>query len=145
MTQVSDDMTLCVEQEIEIAATADKAFASLVANLSDGFGPDGHSMPLKLEAWPGGRWFRDLGNNTGHFWGHVQVIKPPTLLEITGPMFMSYPAISHLQLRLTGKGDKTLLTLRHRALGAIEDQHRRGVSEGWGSFMNATKAQAERK
>ena len=21
------------------------------------------SMPFKLEAWPGGRWFRDLGNS----------------------------------------------------------------------------------
>ena len=39
--------------------------------------PDGTPMPLKLEPWPGGRWFRDLGNNAGHFWGHVQVIKPP--------------------------------------------------------------------
>lgn len=30
--------------------------------------PDGEPLALKLEAWPGGRWFRDLGNNSGHFW-----------------------------------------------------------------------------
>ena len=54
--------------------------------------PEGASLSLKLEAWPGGRWYRDLGNNTGHFWGHVQAIKPPTLLEICGPLMMSYPA-----------------------------------------------------
>ena len=59
------------------------------------------NMNLKLEAWPGGRWFRDLGNNTGHLWGHVQVIKPPKLLEICGPMMMSYPVASHIQYRLT--------------------------------------------
>ena len=53
--------------------------------------PDGKAMAMKLEPWPGGRLFRDLGNNAGHFWGHVQVIKPPTLLEICGPMFMSIP------------------------------------------------------
>jgi len=29
-------------------------------------------MPMKLEAWPGGRWYRDLGDNNGHFWGVVQ-------------------------------------------------------------------------
>ncbi len=32
-------------------------------------------MPMKLEAWPGGRWFRDLGDGNGHLWGHVQAIK----------------------------------------------------------------------
>ena len=50
---------------------------------------------MKIEAWPGGRWFRALGNNTGHLWDHVQSIKPPKLLEIHGPLFMSTPAISH--------------------------------------------------
>ena len=42
-------------------------------------------MPMKLEAWPGGRWYRDLGDNSGHYWGAVQAIKKPTLLEICGP------------------------------------------------------------
>ena len=58
-------------------------------------------MPMKLEAWPGGRWYRDLGDDNGHFWGHVQAIKRPTLLEITGPLFMSYPVVSNLQYRLS--------------------------------------------
>ena len=44
---------------------------------------------MTLEPRPGGRWFRDLGDDNGHFWGHVQAIKRPTLLEITGPLFMS--------------------------------------------------------
>jgi len=49
--------------------------------------PDGTSLQMKLEAWPGGRWYRDLGNNMGHFWGHVQAIKAPNLIEICGPLF----------------------------------------------------------
>ena len=61
-------------------------------------------MPMKIEAWPGGRWFRDLGDNNGHFWGHVQAIKRPTLLEITGPLFMSYAVVSNLQYRLSEVG-----------------------------------------
>jgi hypothetical protein len=146
MTQVSDDMTLRVDQEVEIAADAEKAFASLLANLTDGFGQAvGRDMAMKLEQWPGGRWFRDLGSGQGHFWGHVQVIKPPTLLEITGPMFMSYPAISHLQIRLMPNGDRTLLKFTHRALGLIDPEHRKGASQGWGGFVKAVKQQAERK
>ncbi|MEC9373258.1 MAG: SRPBCC domain-containing protein, partial [Planctomycetota bacterium] len=81
--------------------------------------------------WPGGRWYRDLGKGVGHLWGHVQVIKPPTLIEITGPLFMSYPAINHVQYRLTAKGDHTHLTLTHRAYGLITEDHREGVRMGW--------------
>jgi hypothetical protein len=58
--------------------------------------PGGLPVPMTIEPWPGGRRFRDLGNGAGHLWGHVQVIKPPALLEICGPMPMSYPAVNHL-------------------------------------------------
>ena len=57
-------------------------------------------MQMILEQWPGGRWFRDRGNGIGHLWGHVQVIKPPVLLELSGPLLMSYPAMNHIEVRL---------------------------------------------
>ncbi len=85
--------TLNVRVERQIAAPIEIVFQTVL----EPHGPMSE-MSLKLEAWPGGRWYRDLGNNTGHFWGHVQVIKPPTLLEITGPMFMSYPVASHINI-----------------------------------------------
>ena len=66
--------------------------------------PDGTPMPMKLEAWPGGRWYRDLGNDNGHFWAHVQAIKRPTLLELVGPMFASFPFLSNVQYRLERGG-----------------------------------------
>ena len=62
---------------------------------------------MVLEPWPGGRWYRDLGEESGHLWGHVQVIKPPTLLELWGPMFMSFAGINHVQYRLTASGEGT--------------------------------------
>ena len=58
-------------------------------------------------------------------------------------MFMSYPVASHLQLRLTQRGDKTVLTLRHQALGLIHEDHRKGVNEGWGMFTKGVKSHAE--
>jgi len=100
---------------------------------------------MKLEPWPGGRWYRDLGNKAGHFWGHVQVIKPPKLLEICGPLFMSYPAISHLQYRLTAEGGVTRLTLAHRAIGQIAPEHREGVVRGWGHLLTKVREVAERR
>lgn len=124
--------TLRIEKDIFIGAPIDLAFEALLEEL----GPasemmDGKPMPFVLEAWPGGRWFRDLGNNNGHLWGHVQVIKAPTLLELCGPMFMSYPCANHLQYRLKAEGTGTRLTLLHRGLGEIPAEHREGVREGW--------------
>src|SRR5579863_3357380 len=92
---------------------------------------DGKPMPMKIEQWPGGRWYRDLGGNDGHFWGHVQAIKRPTLLEITGPLFMSYPVVSNVQYRLSEADGGTLIKFRHTALGLILEEHRLGTGKGW--------------
>jgi uncharacterized protein YndB with AHSA1/START domain len=107
--------------------------------------PDGKTLSMKLEAWPGGRWYRDLGNNTGHLWGHVQVIKPPTLLEICGPMPMSYPAANHLQYRLTAEGRGTRLQFTHKAIGLIPQEHRDGMPEGWAHWLKQIRELAERR
>src|SRR5438876_12109061 len=140
--------TLNVCKEVEIDAPVAVAFAAMLEQL----GPENSSphgpMPMKLEPWPGGRWYRDLGNNAGHFWGHVQVIKPPALLEITGPLFMSYPAISHLAYRLTAEGNVTRLKLTHRAIGQIPPEHREALREGmepWSHTLMRVREAAERR
>ena len=138
-----DDLTLDVTQEVEIKAATGDVYRSTIEHLSALPSQDGKSMQLTLEQWPGGRWFRDLGNGQGHLWGFVQVIKPPTLLEITGPMMMSYPVAGHIQIRLTQIAGGTLLALRHRALGMIDDNHRQGVTTGWKKIIDHIKEGAE--
>lgn len=137
---------LHVEKTIDIDAPLQVTFDAMLDELGpEGQAPDGKPMPMVLEAWPGGRWYRDLGDNAGHFWGHVQVIKPPTLLEITGPLFMSYAAISHVRYRLAEHNGGTRLTLTHRAIGDIDPDHRAGVGTGWGHYLGRIKTLAERK
>ncbi len=143
--QAIEDLTFDIAQEIEIKAAPGDTFRSMLAQLEQMRpNPEADSMHLVLEQWPGGRWFRDLGNSQGHLWGFVQVIKPPTLLEITGPMFMSYPAAGHLQFRLAPIAGGTLVTLRHRALGMIDDQHRQGAKDGWKRILEQIKQDAEK-
>jgi len=135
-------------KEIEIDAPIEIAFEALLEELgpeAESPAGDGKSLSMKIEAWPGGRWYRDLGNNTGHLWGHVQVIKPPTLLEIIGPMPMSYPAMNHVQYRLKVGDGKTLLIFTHQALGLIKPEHREGMPDGWGHWLEQIRAHAERK
>ena len=136
--------TLRVEKEIIIGAPLDIAFESLLEEIGPANElPGGAPMPMVLEPWPGGRWFRDLGNRSGHLWGHVQVIKPPVLLEITGSMFMSYAAINHVQYRLIVEGIGTKLRLVHQAFGDIPAEHREGVVEGWTYGLNRIRQIAE--
>jgi uncharacterized protein YndB with AHSA1/START domain len=106
--------------------------------------PDRGPMPMTLEAWPGGRWFRDLGDNAGHFWGLVQAIKPPSLLEICGPLFMSTPAVSNLQYRLTEQNGITRIKFVHRAMGWIGESDLR-VEEGWTDLITRIRAAAEKE
>lgn len=139
-----DTLNIC--RQVEIAAPIDVVFETLLQQLGpDAHMPDGRPFPLKLEPWPGGRWYRDLGNNSGHLWGHVQVIKPPTLLEIAGPLCVSYAAINHVQYRLTEQGRGTRLALTHRALGDLAPEHRDGMSEGWGHGLEEIRKVAERR
>jgi hypothetical protein len=138
--------TLRVEKEIFIAAPIDIAFDSILEELGPASAlPDGTAMPMKLEAWPGGRWFRDLGNQTGHLWGHVQVIKPPTLLEISGPLFMSYACANHIQYKLVAEGIGTKVSFIHRGMGEIAAEHREGVGKGWGTWLERIKSTAEKR
>jgi uncharacterized protein YndB with AHSA1/START domain len=138
--------TLEIRKEVHIAAPIEVAFEAVLDELGpEGQMLDGKPFPKKLEPWPGGRWYRDLGNNTGHFWGHVQVIKPPTLLEICGPLFMSYPAVSHVQYRLTAEGGGTRLALTHLAMGLIQREHREGVEGGWNFILGRMRELAERR
>jgi len=138
--------TMEIRKQIEIAAPIEIAFEALLDELGpEGQMPDGKPFPMKIEPWPGGRWYRDLGNNMGHLWGHVQVIKAPTLLEIYGPMPMSYPAANHVQYRLKAEGGKTRLTLLHRAMGLIPPEHRDGMPEGWEHGLKRIRELAERK
>jgi uncharacterized protein YndB with AHSA1/START domain len=144
--------TLDIRKEIFINATPELAFEALLEELGPGsVMADGTPYPMKVEPWVGGRWFRDLGetggHKYGHLWGHVQVIKAPTLLELTGPMPMSYPAINHVQYRLKAEGNGTRLTLIHRAMGLLSSDHNdpAGWSKGWEHGMGRIKLVAETK
>src|ERR1043165_9031501 len=132
-----EDLTMDIEQSVEVHADIGDVFKGVLYRFGEGnTRPDGQSLQMILDQWPGGRWFRDRGNGIGHLWGHVQVIKPPTLLELSGPMFMSYPALNHLELRLDQVAGGTKVTLRHRAIGFLDATHRQNIGKGWKHYLD---------
>lgn len=141
-----EQLTLTVTEEIRIRASLETAFETLLEEMGPhNETPYGEKLPMTLEPWPGGRWFRDLGSDNGHFWGVVQAIKRPTLLEIWGPLFMSAPVVSNMQYRLTPLDGGTLVTFRHSALGFVPDDVRKNVGAGWGVLHARVKRIAEQK
>ena len=139
-----DNLTLSLTQEIHVRSSLRATFAALLEQMGpSNETPDGQPLPMIIEAWPGGRWFRDLGGNNGHCWGHVQAIKRPTLLEITGPLMMSFAVCSNMQYRLKDVEGGTLITFRHTALGLFPPGYRDALSQGWRGIFERVQKRAE--
>jgi len=144
LTAPATDLSLTVKDEVFVRASLEHTFDSVLAHMGRlNETPDGKPFPMTLEPRPGGRWFRDLGGDNGHLWGFVQSVKRPTLLEIYGPLFMSYPAMSNVQYRLKEVDGGTLIVFQHLAFGFIEDSHRQGVAAGWKPLLERIRAAAE--
>jgi uncharacterized protein YndB with AHSA1/START domain len=142
---MANELTLSITQEIRVNASIEATFAALLEQIGPGNERhDGTPMPMKIEARPGGRWYRDLGNDDGHFWGHVQAIKRPTLLEFSGPLFISSGAFSNVQYRLAPVDGGTLITLKHNAVGFIPEEYRTGIQTGWTHILENVRKAAER-
>ena len=139
-----ENLTLEISDNVHVRASLEATFDSIVSHIGRlNETPDGKPFPMVLEAWPGGRWYRDLGGEDGHFWGNVQAIKRPTLLEITGPLFMSHPVVSNVQYRLKEVDGGTLIAFRHAALGFVPDEVRNGMIRGWTALFERVRRHAE--
>ncbi|MET0214538.1 MAG: SRPBCC domain-containing protein [Vicinamibacterales bacterium] len=141
---VSENQTFTITEEIRVCATLEQTFQSLMAHLGRlNETPEGMPLPMVLEAYPGGRWYRDLGGENGHLWGFVQSIKRPVLLEMWGPLFMSTAATSNLQYRLSETPDGTLIKFTHTLVGPFPEEHRSRLATGWTVLHTRVRKAAE--
>ena len=139
-----ENLTVTINQEIHVKAPLDVTFAALLEQLGPGNEtPDGKSLNMKIEAWPGGRWYRDMGNGNGHFWANVKAIMRPTLLEFVGPLFASFPFVSNVQYRLSEADGGTLIAFKHTALGIVPEEQKAGMNKGWASMHERVRLHAE--
>jgi Activator of Hsp90 ATPase homolog 1-like protein len=141
-----EDLVIQIDKEIHVRASLETTFDAMLTQLGPGnTTPDGSPMPLKVEPWPGGRWYRDLGNNQGHFWANVQAIKRPTLLEFAGPLMTSFPVTHNVQFRLKEVEGGTVISFHHYAFGVLIglEDFRKGVNVGWTHITETIRKLAE--
>jgi uncharacterized protein YndB with AHSA1/START domain len=144
MIAEKSDLAIDITQEVVVAAPIQQVYEGLLFRMAEGNkGQDDAAMPMVLEARPGGRWFRDLGEDAGHLWGHVQSIRPPTLLEVYGPLFMSAPVSNNLLIRLTETDEGVSVVLKHTAHGPVGGGWAEGISEGWADWLRDVKTDCE--
>jgi hypothetical protein len=140
----TEHAAIVIAEEILVHAPLETTFASLLVQMTrDNETPEGKPLPMILEPRPGGRWFRDLGDENGHLWGVVQSIKRPVLLEIWGPLFISTGATSHLIYRLSESNGGTLIAFRHSLVGPVPDEFRQHMAPGWSVLHQRVKKAAE--
>jgi len=143
-TTATESQTFTITEEIQVAASIEETFASLLAQMGRlNETPDGKPLPMVLEPRPGGRWYRELGGDNGHMWGLVQSIKRPTLLEIWGPLFMSTAATSNLMYRLSETPEGTLIKFTHTLVGPFPEDHRSMLASGWTALHARVRKAAE--
>lgn len=143
---IAEKKTFDIEIDIErtVAAPIEQVYEALIHRMGPGNkGAENAPMPMVLERRPGGRWFRDLGNDAGHLWGHVQSIRPPNLLEICGPLMMSLPVANNVIVRLKETESGTLVTFRHTAVGPVEAEWEDGMREGWEDWLDDVERDTE--
>ena len=147
VTPAIENLSVNITEEIRVRASLAATFAALLEEMGpSNQGQPGVPMPMTLEPWPGGRWFRDLGDGNGHLWGHVQAIKRPTLLEIAGPLMMSFAVASNVQYRLKEEAGGTLITLRHTALGLFPPEgYREAMGQGWTMIFDRIRRRVEKQ
>ena len=133
-----------IVQEHTVKASAQTVFESLVHRFSAGMtaGPD-MPMPLTMELRPGGRWYRDLGNDAGHLWATVQSVKPGALLELFGPLWMSGPVSNHIIIRCTEEEGVTTIRFKHTSFGFIDPAFLEHTEEGWQEMFEDIRTTSE--
>ena len=141
-----DGLSLDITQEIHVRSSLEATFKALLEEMGPANqGQNATPMPMILEAWPGGRWFRDLDGGAGHLWGFVQAIKPPTLLELFGPMFMSSPVAGHMIIRLSPITGGTKLVFQNQVFGPLPAEMRgEGMAQGWDDMLKRLRKDVER-
>ena len=138
-----EGLSLDITQEIHVRSSLEATFKALLEEM--GPANQGHNdtpMPMTLEARPGGRWFRDLGDGNGHLWATSRRSR-------ADPARASRPADDVVRGRQQRPVPAHPERRRHpdhaapTALGLFPDGYREELSKGFPMILNRVKQRLE--
>ena len=133
-----------IVKEEEIAAPVDIVFETILEQMGPLNSTPEKPMPMKLEAWPGGRWFRDLGNNTGTSGASC---RPSNRRRCWRSPVRFLCRLRPSRISSTGSREEngvTRLRFVHRAMGWVGEADR-GVDVGWTDLIKRIRSAAANK
>ena len=125
-----------IEQEVTIDAPPDRVFDALTKDVSAWWGEPhmydkSRARDIRLEPMLGGEFYEDWGNGEGANYATVTLLRRPERLRMSGGMGMSGAVTGVIDIRLTPRGNSTILHLSHRAVGEVTEQTRASYHNGW--------------
>lgn len=139
---VVDLGTVNLRLEVTVEAPPARVFAALTDEIGFWWGAPylrdkERAVDFVLEARPGGRALEVWGDGAGAVWAEVTRIRAPEVLELTGRIGMTGPALSVVTFELAPDGKGTRVTLTHQAVGDVDDETRTGYQDGWTDLLES--------
>ena len=135
-TQQIETGRLDVVEEITIAAPRERVFDSLSAMGSWWPHRFVRDSRVQLEAVAGGRFWEEWADGAA-LYATVTRVERPARLEYAGPMGMRQPVTALVVYELEERDGGTRVRVTHRAFGDIDEETRRGYTEGWREVLAA--------
>jgi uncharacterized protein YndB with AHSA1/START domain len=128
-----------ITEQFDIKATPARVFMALTRQVASWWGAPylytKLAKGLTLEPRLGGRFYETWGTGQGRLWGTVTQIRKNEWLEITGNLGMKGAVQGTICFTLEPKGDHTVVTLIHHAIGQISEETRSGYTIGWKDLL----------
>lgn len=143
--QIGESRVVHIEDEIRIGAPASRVFGAMVGEIGMWFwrGEEGTDPPAKLEAWAGGRFFREWGEGNTELFATVGLIKKDRQLRLLGSIGGRHAIASVADLVLEEEGDETLVRVTHRVSGEVTDAEVGDYESGWHDELASLKRWVE--
>jgi uncharacterized protein YndB with AHSA1/START domain len=120
------------EHKVNIQATPEAVWSGLANDIGKWWSHSFNNGSVSLDPHPGGQFMEQFPDGKdGALYATVTYVEKGKKLSMSGPMGMSAAVFNVMHFTLEPAGDGTVLTLTHRAVGQLDDDLKKGYSEGW--------------
>ncbi len=127
-----------IEQEVRVAAPMERVFRALSEEVGEwwAFRTLGEQARMHMEPTAGGRFWEEAPDGRCALWGTVLHLEPPRELRLAGPLGLSGMVLNHYGYTLEADGEETIVRLRHRALGEVDEAAGENYRNGWATLLH---------
>lgn len=127
-----------IEMEIKIKAPQARVFDAITNEIDKwwAYRVCKGGLPMKLETFPGGRFYEGDDDGDGLLWGRVLQVVRPDIIRVEEPMGnMPLPRTGAHIYELSSDGDHTVVKLTCQQMGQLSEKDRDCLESGWRELL----------